>query len=98
MQGTVISSTIVKDTAGKTIIDARPEDRVEGNGTSVITKLWRNGVQKWQGYGYMNWTHVRIDGAPPPPPPVDPPADKFARRLKVIDTDTGTSADYVKVD
>lgn len=97
--GTIIFPTVVKDTSGRIVIDARLNDRVEGNGTTVITKLTRSGVVKYSGYAYMTWTgFVKIDGAvePPPEPPVE--AGSFPRRFKLINTDNGTSADYVKVE
>lgn len=71
--GKVIAPNIVKDSVGRTIIDVRVgTDRVEGNGTSTITRVWRNNVVKFSGWGYMTWDgYVQIDGVVEPPP-VDP--------------------------
>lgn len=77
--GKVIAPNIVRDSAGRQIIDVRAgTDRVEGNGTTTIIKVWRSGVQKFSGSGYMEWAgYVEIDGVVEPPPPDPPVVDPY---------------------
>lgn len=89
MQGTVKNGAILKDGSGKTIMDLRVGDRVEGNGIGAINKVWRNGLLKFPAgntsIGYVSWAYaIKSDEVIPPPPPTEPA--KFARLLHCSQT------------
>lgn len=88
MQGTVITATILKNSDGKQIMDLRINDRVEGDGSKTITKVWRNGVLKFPAgkitLGFISWGYaIKTDGEAEPPTE-EPP--RFARLLHCSQT------------
>lgn len=91
MNGTVKTTCYVKDSAGKTVIEARDGDRVEGNGTTTITKLTRAGNVKVNSLCYLDWTgNVQADEVTPPPDPTG------MQNMRLTDLDTGQSWDFVR--
>src|SRR5688500_4800060 len=90
MQGTVIKATILKEAGGRTIMDLRVGDRVEGNGIGVVNKVWRNGGLKFPtssiAIGYASWDYaIKIDEIEEPEPPEETPP-RFARLLHCSQT------------